>query len=166
MSEPPTARGVVAFIIGCALVLSLAEQPLWALAAPERNLLDRINEVRAEHHLGALRPLEPLARVAQAHADDMVGSDYFAHVSPAGQNALDRVQAAGIEGFRLLAENLGSSTVSGDRIGAIIRAWMESPVHRENVLNPAFNTSGIGFGRTGAGELIVVQLYATFTESP
>ena len=101
MSEATTARRVVAFSLGCALVLTLAEQPLWALAAPQNTLHDRINEVRAEHHLGALGPLESLARVAQAHADDMARGDYFAHVNLRGQNPLERVQAAGIEGFPL-----------------------------------------------------------------
>ena len=79
-----------------------------------------------------------------------------------GLNPLQRVQAAGIGGFRLLAENIGDTNVSGDRAGAILEAWMRSPIHRENVLNPAFNSGGLGMARTPDGRLIAVQLYATF----
>ena len=74
----------------------------------------------------------------------------------------ERVRAAGIDGFRLLAENIGTTTMPGDRVTALIEGWMDSPIHRENILNPAFNTTGIAVVETSDGRTIAVQLFATY----
>jgi uncharacterized protein YkwD len=121
-----------------------------------------INQVRLERHLLPLKASPQLAAVAQAHARDMAEQGYVSHVNPNGEDPLARVRAAGIDGLRLLAENIGVSSESGDRITAIIQEWLASPLHRENILNPAFNTTGLAIVKTGAGETLAVQLYATF----
>jgi uncharacterized protein YkwD len=84
------------------------------------------------------------------------------HVNTAGQNPLERVRAAGIGGFRLLAENIGASDEGGDRLEAVVREWLRSPVHRENLLNPAFNTTGVAVVETPTGRTLYVQLFATY----
>ena len=158
-------RGVRAglwFGAGFAAVIWLATAPLEALAGPEAELFARVNAVRAEHQLIPLRASSDLAAVARAHAEDMARRGYLAHENPEGKNPLDRVTAAGVTGFRLLAENIGESSVSGDRVEAIVVAWMGSHDHRENVLNPAFNTAGVAVVEAPGGKTIVVELYATF----
>lgn len=158
-------RGVRAglwFGAGFAAVIWLATAPLEALAGPEAELFARVNAVRAEHQLIPLRASSELAAVARAHAEDMARRGYLAHENPEGKNPLDRVTAAGVTGFRLLAENIGESSVSGDRVEAIVVAWMGSHDHRENVLNPAFNTAGVAVVEAPGGKTIVVELYATF----
>ena len=158
-------RGVRAglwFGAGFAAVIWLATAPLEALAGPEAELFARVNAVRAEHQLIPLRASSELAAVARAHAEDMARRGYLAHENPEGKNPLDRVTAAGVTGFRLLAENIGESSVSGDRVEAIVVAWMGSHDHRENVLNPAFNTAGVAVVEAPGDKTIVVELYATF----
>lgn len=155
-------RAALWFGAGFAAVIWLATAPLEALAGPESELFDRVNQVRAEHQLIALRSSQDLAKVARAHAEDMARREYLAHENPEGKNPLDRVTGAGISGFRLLAENIGASTVGGDRIEAIVSEWMRSHDHRENVLNPAFNTAGVAVVEAPGGKTIVVELYATF----
>lgn len=162
MSGAPSAKSLAAFLVGFWVVLSVAEGPLWALVGSEMSLHDRVNALRREHHLNALAPSDALARVARGHAEDMARNGFFDHVNLSGQNPLNRVQSAGIDGFRLLAENIGSSNVSGDRVPAVISAWLNSPIHRENLLNPAFNTSGIAVVDSDDGQTLIVQLYATF----
>ena len=39
---------------------------------------------------------------------------------------------------------------------------MNSPVHRENLLNPAFNSTGLAVVDAPDGTTIAVQLYATY----
>ena len=162
MRRRPGIPGVAAFFIGMWLVVAIVESPRPVLAADEAALLDRINVVRRQHHLGPLRASDRLARVARAHAEEMARDGYLSHVNPAGKSPLDRVRAAGVDGFRLLAENIGSSSARGDRVGIVIEHWLDSPVHRENLLTPAFNTTGIGIGRGPADQTIYVQLFATF----
>jgi uncharacterized protein YkwD len=155
-------RGVAAFCVAFTGVVWLGTAPLEALAGPEAELFDAVNRVRAEHNLIALRGSPELAKVALAHAQDMARRNYLAHENPEGLNPLQRVTGAGISGFRLLAENIGSSTVGGDRVTAIVDGWMNSHDHRENVLNPAFNTAGVAVVDAPGGQTIVVELYATF----
>ncbi|MFI5315822.1 MAG: CAP domain-containing protein [Myxococcota bacterium] len=150
------------FGAGFAAVVWLATAPLEALAGPEAELFARVNRERAEQQLIPLRASPELAAVARAHAEDMARRGYLAHESPEGKNPLDRVTAAGVSGFRLLAENIGQSSVGGDRVEAIVVEWMRSHDHRENVLNPAFNTAGVAVVDAPGGETIVVELYATF----
>ena len=158
----PQLRSALAFVGGLAVAFFVAEGPLWALVGLEARVHDRVNVVRREHHLLPLRGNEQLAAVARAHAADMARRGYRAHLSPEGDSALDRARDSGVLGFRLLAENIGWSNVPGDRVPAVIRAWLESPTHRENLLNPAFNSSGVGQAETADGQTIVVQLFASF----
>lgn len=162
MNEAPGARGLGAFLLGAWLAISLGAPALSALADEQGRMRHLVNQVRRERHLIPLRESAELARVARAHAEDMARSGYFSHVNPAGQNPLDRARAAGLSGFHLLAENLGSSDAAGDRLRAVLAAWLDSHDHRENLLNPAFNTSGIAVLRTPEGHTLVVQLYATY----
>ncbi|HTO06274.1 MAG TPA: CAP domain-containing protein [Myxococcota bacterium] len=155
-------RGLFGFAAAFTTAVWLGTAPLEALAGPEAELFARVNRVRAEHHLIPLRGSQELAQVARAHAEDMARRGYFAHESPEGHNALNRVTGAGITGFRLLAENIGASTVSGDRLDAIVEEWMRSHDHRENLLNPAFNTAGVGVVEGPDGQTLVVELYATY----
>jgi uncharacterized protein YkwD len=155
-------RAGLCFGVGFGAVVWLFTAPLEALAGPDQDLFARVNEVRAQHSLIALRPSHELAEVARAHAEDMARRNYLSHENPEGKNPLERVTAAGVTGFRLLAENIGASSVAGDRIEAIVSEWLKSHDHRENLLNPAFNTAGVAVVDAPGGRTLVVELYATF----
>jgi uncharacterized protein YkwD len=155
-------RSTLAFALGLWLCLQLMTAPLPAQVGPEIELLARVNRVRAERHLSELRVSNELGAIARAHARDMAEHGYLSHLDPSGRSPLDRVQQAGVSGFALLAENIGASDESGDRLDAIVRAWLASPTHRENLLHPSFNTSGIGIERGTDGRTVAVQLFATF----
>ncbi len=162
LSPPPTPHGLAVFLLAFGLVVSSAAEPLWTLVGSEAQLFARANDVRRKHQLGTLRASPALAEVALAHAQDMARNGYLSHVNPDGQDPLERVRAAGIEGLKLLAENIGSSDMGDDRVGAIVEEWLRSPRHRENLLNPAFNSSGVAVVEASNGRTLAVQLYATF----
>ena len=42
----------------------------------------------------------------------------------------------------------------------IMKAWMESPGHRDNILHKDFMEIGVGIGRDKAGVLYYTQLFA------
>src|SRR5262245_38745746 len=155
-------RSTLGFLLGIWCALSIGASPLPSPAGPELELLARVNRVRAEHHLTELAPSGPLSDVARAHARNLADGNYLAYHDREGRSPLDRVQQAGISGFRMLAENIGSSDESDDRLEAILQAWLASPTHRENLLHPAFNTSGIGIERGADGKTIAVQLFAAY----
>jgi uncharacterized protein YkwD len=173
-------RQVTPFLLGFGLIVSCATSQLSALEGVppacardkaescrvERDVFRRINDVRERYHLKPLRGRTDLARVALAHANDMARNDYRSHVDLQGRNPLDRVQGAGVDGFALLAENIGASNVSGSRIESVVEHWLRSTSHRENLLNPAFNSTGVGVAEAPDGTTIYVQLFATFTDTP
>ena len=162
MKEGPTLAGVAAFLLALGLVVSCLSPPLEARLDDPTVLLEAVNAIRREHRLRALEPRPDLAKVARAHARDMAQRGYLSHVSPEGKDPLERARSAGLDGFRLLAENIGASSVRGDRHRAVIESWLRSPEHRRNLLHPAFNTTGIEIIETPAGETLYVQLFAAY----
>jgi uncharacterized protein YkwD len=125
-------------------------------------LLALANRARAEHHLIELAHSGELSEVARSHGEELVRRGELDHQGANGHNPLERAHGAGIRGFTLLAENLGRSDVRGDRLGAVVKGWLASPVHRENLLSPAFNTAGGAVLESPSGETFAVQLYASF----
>jgi uncharacterized protein YkwD len=115
------------------------------LPGAERELLELHNEVRAEHGATKLCYQQDLAQAARRHSEDMLARDYFAHESPNGRKPADRMLAAGYgqAGYTSwrVAENLYKVEGAGaepdlEAIEGVVKGWMESPGHRENLLNP------------------------------
>lgn len=112
----------------------------------ESGLLRAINEVRADHGLGALQRSAPLNEAAEYHSKAMAARGFFAHESADGTSFWKRVERFyPSRGFRYWSagENLayGSPNISVD--GAV-RAWMGSPGHRANILSTSWREIGIG----------------------
>ena len=157
-----------AFLLGfwIALVLSpfcvrvARADEIETLASLEARFHDAVNAVRAQRHLIPLDRDGSLDEVARAHSADMASRRYLSHVNPEGRNPLERIQAAGISGFTLAAENAGQTTFA-DPNDEILRGWIASPDHRRNLYSPPFNRTGIGFARAADGTWYVTQLYVT-----
>ena len=166
---PRTPIQAVAFLLGFWFALWLSpfsagasEDPSRALFPElERSLHEEVNRVRATQHLIPLHRSAELDAVARAHSLDMVRRNYLAHESPEGQNAIHRLASSRIDGFTLAAENIGS-TNRPNPSREIVTKWIESPVHRQNLFAPPFNTTGIGIARSATGAVIVTQLYLTY----
>jgi uncharacterized protein YkwD len=58
----------------------------------------------------------------------------------------------------MLGENVGS----GPSVEAIQAAFMNSPGHRANILNPEFNWAGAGVAVAGNGTVYVVQVFGKY----
>ena len=133
------------------------------LAKLEAHLFEGVNQIREQHHRIVLARSPELDRVARAHSADMAARSYLAHENPEGENPVDRIERGGVSGFSLAAENAGS-TSRRDPVQEILEGWQLSPVHRRNLLAPAFNTTGVGSARASDGTLYFTQLYVTFAK--
>jgi len=167
---PRTPAQGLGFLVGFWLSLWLltplgarAESPgtAPAVAELEAALLKGVNRVRAEHHLVPLQRDARLDEVARAHSHDMATRGFLAHETPEGVNPVQRIERGGIEAFSLAGENIGLTT-RNDPNREILVGWLESPVHRDNLLAPVFNTTGIGIAPAAAGGLYYTQIYVTF----
>ncbi len=98
-----------------------------------------VNEVRAKAGLGRLRFDERLRTAARAHSKDMAKRNFCAHENPDGVTPAERMPAAGYSAPG--AENVARGQES-PRV--VMDAWMNSPGHRANLLNPQFTAIGVG----------------------
>ena len=88
-----------------------------------------------------LVPNQVLEDAANRHAADMANRNYFAHTSLVGTTNTARMITAGYHP-RLSGENLAAGQPSPEDV---VRAWMESPLHRANILDCRFRDTGVGF---------------------
>lgn len=114
------------------------------IAAAEAAVVCLVDEERRSRGLPVLVGSERLDAAALAHSTDMVRRGYFAHTapdpSPAGATADQRARWAGYQG-ELVRENLaGGLPVPRD----LVRAWIQSEHHCENLLDPDVRDVGIG----------------------
>ena len=127
-----------------------------------------INRERAANGEQPLRIDGKLVQAAQGHSENMVAQGYFSHESPSGSTPLDRIRAAGyIPGSQTgyeVGENIAWGTLSLASPKAIVEAWMASPEHRENILNPRYADTGLGIVPEVPGDLGEGQAGAVYTQ--
>lgn len=119
--------------------LSKAQQEA-VTTAFERQIFDLANSTRVQRGLPPLEWNEKAAAVARSHSKDMLHTNFFSHTSPNTGNMADRLQQAGIK-YRTAGKNIAHG--QSDSINAH-EGWMNSPGHRQNILNEDFKTLGVG----------------------
>lgn len=111
--------------------------------ARAQEALQRINAARAAGRRCGARYMAPAAALewdeqlysaAFGHSADMAQRNYFEHRSPAGTSVRDRVSAAHYK-WRGLGENIAAGNRS---IAEAVQAWLDSPEHCENLMDPKF----------------------------
>ena len=104
-------------------------------------VLKLTNNERAEAGLEPLKLNNKLASAADEHSNSMAEDDFFSHTGIDGLNIGDRVKNKGYQ-YQTVGENsaAGYSTAS-----EVVKAWMNSPGHRANILNPNYTEIGIGY---------------------
>ena len=127
------------------------------LATDERNAVELLNQDRKKKGLKPLNIDARLTQTARAHAADMVRKDYFDHVNLEGQTPFDRMTANHIA-YRAAGENIAT----GADVAGLEKSWMNSPKHRDNILNASYTHVGVGLCADGTGQLYGVQLFAAF----
>lgn len=128
-------------------------------------LTDQTNTNRVALQEVLLRTNPFLIAAAQAKANDMAAKGYFAHTSPDGKSPWYWFGQAGYN-FTYAGENLA---VNFSDSGDVTTAWMNSPLHRENILNSNFTEIGIATAQgiyNGHEAIYVVQLFGRPAPTP
>jgi uncharacterized protein YkwD len=133
--------------------------------AYELRLVEMINALRAERGVAPLAADAALGDLARIRSADMIERNYFGHDIPgvgfAPQWLLDQLPQAFGTG-----ENLGESNEPTMYfLDSLFQAWMKSPSHLENMLQPQFSRIGVGIVETptdppGATLKMVTQVFA------
>lgn len=125
----------------------------------EQYLFSAANAERAQRGLQPLRWDETLHHAAQRHAGEMAARESISHQYPGEPDLAGRGRAAGAK-FTVIAENVAEAWSALE----IHEAWMRSPDHRANLLDPRVNSVGISVVRHGR-QLYAVEDFDRTTES-
>ena len=111
----------------------------------EQQVVELTNVERTKQGLAPLEIDKELSVVAKDKSKDMLNQQYFSHDSPTYGSPFDMMQAYGIT-YRTAGENIAKGQRSAEEV---VNAWMNSPGHRENILNGNFTHIGVGYVEQG-----------------
>ncbi|WP_227763799.1 CAP domain-containing protein [Zhaonella formicivorans] len=116
-----------------------------------------INEERTK---AGLKPLEVdmrLVQTARAKSQDMISNNYFGHNSPVYGSPYQQMKAAGIDDYSVLG---GENIAGNSSVEAAHKAFMNSPGHWANILDPRYTHLGIGIVSGGPYGMMITQHFA------
>lgn len=114
-------------------------QVAFASSINQEHVINLINQERKLHGLSDLSINSELNRAGQMKSKDMLRRNYFEHYA-FGITPWDFIRNAGYN-YISAGENLAMNFNTSE---GMVRAWMNSPAHRENILNPNFSDTGVG----------------------
>jgi uncharacterized YkwD family protein len=120
-------------------------QTVSTLSAFEQKVVDLTNQERAKNGLPALKVDATLSKMAHEKSRDMSANGYFSHTSPTYGSPFDMMKQYGIT-YRYAGENIAMGQKTPEEV---VNAWMNSPGHRANILNPNYNYIGVGYVSKG-----------------
>ncbi len=137
------------------------------MTADEMRYIELTNKERAARGLSQLVVDPLLVEVGREHSREMAEKNYFSHTSPTTslKTPLDRYLAAETHrpAWALVGENLFyCSIVDVDRGHT---AFMNSPGHRENILEPRYERMGVGIYVNARGEFYVTEMFLAKTDA-
>ena len=144
---------------------------------------DLINTERTAHGIRPLDHIEAIRLIARSHSEDMATRNFFSHDNLEGLDPTDRGQRAGYDCRKNygtyytygLAENIHQSWLFGSyqtRLGIgvnfdwtsleelarnAVNGWMDSPGHRENILDSSYDRAGMGVAIADDGKVFFTQ---------
>ncbi|PAF17074.1 CAP domain-containing protein [Terribacillus saccharophilus] len=121
------------------------KQATEGLSAFEQQVVDLTNKEREKAGLKALKADTELSKVARAKSKDMADNGYFDHNSPTYGSPFDMMKSFGIS-YKTAGENIAQGQKTPEEV---VKAWMNSQGHRENILNPDYTNIGVGYVENG-----------------
>lgn len=130
----------------------------------DKGLLSASNAERSKISIRDLKLNKVLDKAAMAKCKDMAKRNYWSHKSPEGEEPWTFVKKEGYK-YSKLGENLSAGFSDS---AAAVTGWINSPEHKKNLLDKAFEEVGFGIcessNYTSAGggpKVIVVQMLGT-----
>ena len=125
----------------------------------ERQVFDLINQQRGKIGLANLEWNDDVAEIAREHSENMANFNFFSHTDLQGLMVNDRADAIGIRKWRAIGENIAYNRGYENPAASAVERWMQSPAHRENLLNNRWRESGIGIAVTADGTYYFTEVF-------
>ncbi|MGW0394516.1 CAP domain-containing protein [Streptomyces sp. NPDC003042] len=106
-------------------------------------VLSLVNQERAAAGCSALTLNARLTKAAQDHSEDMADHGNMSHTGSDGSDPGLRITRAGYT-WSTYGENVAYGYSSPEKV---MEGWMNSPGHRQNILNCSFKEIGIGLAQ-------------------
>lgn len=107
-------------------------------ATPAQAVWALVNQERAAQGLDPLTLDETLCQAAEIRAQEL--TTYFSHDRPDGSSCFTVLNEVGISSYHAAGENIAIRYTDAT---SVVKGWMESPGHRENILSADYSRIGI-----------------------
>jgi len=124
------------------------------------NMISLVNESRVEAGVEPLKENFVLASFSQNKGEDMITRDYFSHDTPEGKRPWQWIDRSEYD-YVYAGENLAMDFSSAEVVHA---AFMKSPTHRKNILNPKYKEVGMAVLKgemNGNQTILLVEFFGT-----
>lgn len=135
-----------------------SDRPLYEIEQLEQQCLEQINRQREARGISTLKFSEELLPLARYYSWRMAEEKFFAHTDPEGRTVKERVSDYGIR-WQILGENLAYSNGYVNPVAASMHGWMDSPGHRKNILDKAYNYTAIGAWISENGTVYFTEIF-------
>jgi hypothetical protein len=130
-----------AVVIAALFVLANPTPANAADSGAEAAFVAKINGIRQSHGLGPLAVYGEVKNVARSWTDQMVANGGISH----NPNLANDVSA----NWTKLGENVGE----GNDVDSLMTAFVNSPAHYKNIVDPAYNYIGVGVSYDSSGRM-------------
>jgi uncharacterized protein YkwD len=152
--------------------------PAISIARLEQEVHGLINETRQQNGLQPLSWDTRLNVIARSHSSDMALRNYFNHVTPEGSGVADRYRQEGYtmtigcgENIFMCPEAKADYYRNGvlmkteyykqsEMADLIVRGWMNSPGHRQNILSLEWKVQAIGIAISADEKVYITEDFA------
>ena len=132
-TTPRRVRATIAIVVGALLVAGGGvDEQAAAESSDEVEFVEAINHIRADLGLAELQPHIELADIAREHAAAMAEAGEIYHADP--------ISAGLTAEWIKLGENVGV----GAGVEVLVDAFVASPGHYANIIDPTFTHIGVG----------------------
>ena len=111
----------------------------------EQQVVKLTNAERTKAGLAPLQTDVKLMASAREKSLDMQKNNYFSHTSPTLGSPFDQMKARGIA-YKAAGENIAKGQRTPQEV---VKAWMDSPGHRANIMSSSFTHIGVGYVESG-----------------
>lgn len=129
-----------------------------------RDIIAITNEIRSANKLSSLKANTKLDLAAEEKLNDMAFNEYFAHISPDGVTPWSWIKKAQYQ-YRVAGENLAIGFTTPEDT---LQAWLDSPSHKANLLNPQYQDIGVAVKGVRIEEnqgILVVQMFGSLAQT-
>jgi hypothetical protein len=137
-------------------IFLLPKTAFMATITPDK-IISLTNGQRNQAGLNTLQINDQLTQAAKAKAQAVLDSQIFDHTIN-GKRFSTWIKATGYQ-YNIVGENLAIDFVTSE---GLMRAWMASPEHRENILGDEYTEIGVGIAEgkfAGQNTIIVAQIF-------